>query len=137
MAEFVGAFKGLYESICAPTFAPALQQIARAIGQVLSPKCVQGPFVDKDPGTPGVQYDCAVTDRQFQADGTEVGTLIPSCDGPHQGKCWALAPDPANCPGADQLVLQFTPPPDPSVSSLYAVVSCAVCIPGSADPGCR
>jgi len=136
MFGFVDALGGIYESICAGTFAPALMQIATAISVKLGPQCVQGPFVDKDPSKPGVQYDCSVVDRQLQAGGAVVETALPSCDDPHQGKCWTLTADPRNCAGPDQLLLSFVPAPDPSVSNLSVSVSCSVCIPGTPQPGC-
>jgi hypothetical protein len=133
--SFINALGGIFESICADSFRPPLEMIGNAIAGRLGPACVQGPFVDNDPSTPGIQYDCSVVDEQFQDDGTEVDTVVPACDAPHQGKCWTLVAD-AACPGPNQLVLQFTPMPDPSTSNLNAAVSCAVCIPGVADPRC-
>src|SRR5262249_8708718 len=66
LSEFVQAFgrNGVFESICADSFAPALMTIAKTIGQVLGPQCVQGQLVDKD-GDPsnGLQPDCTVTDH--------------------------------------------------------------------------
>jgi hypothetical protein len=136
ISGFVDAFAGIYRSICEASFAPALTQIAMAIGKKLGPKCVQGPFVDKDLTKLGIQPDCSVVDRQLQAGGAVLDTALPSCDDPHDGKCWTLTADPANCPGADQLVLGFVPPPDPSLSNLTVSVSCSVCIRGKPQPGC-
>jgi hypothetical protein len=137
--EFVSAFDGFYESICAPTFAPALRQIAGAIGKQIGPPCIKGPFEDRDAITPGAQADCQVTERRTQlvdrATGAEA--VIPSCDGPHHGRCWSLVADSTRCPGADEMVLELTPPPDPTVSSLDLAISCAICPPSVVDPRCE
>jgi hypothetical protein len=142
LRAFIDAFgsNGVFESICAASFAPALTVIANTIGQILKPKCIQGQLVDTDPNTPGIQPDCTVTDRSFDAMGNEIDKVIPSCAAqPTAPKCWQLADDPTNCPStptAPQQVLQFVPPPDPSTSNLNASVSCALCIPGVQSPGC-
>jgi len=142
LKAFVDAFgaNGVFESICADSFAPALTAIASTIGQVLRPKCIEGPLVDKDPNRPGLQPDCAVVDHSFDDQGVETSTVVPSCaDEPTAPKCWQLADDPTDCPSTDahpQQVLAFVPPPDPGTSNLNATVSCSVCIPGETSPGC-
>jgi len=143
LAELVEAFgrNGVFESICADSFAPALIAIAQTIGKVLGPKCVQGQLVDED-GDPsnGLQPDCSVVEHSYDAQGNVTDTVIPSCDdAPGAPKCFKLADDPANCPStpaAPEKVLTFVPPPDPTVSNLNASVSCVVCVAGVSTPGC-
>jgi hypothetical protein len=146
LQAFIEAFgsNGVFETICAPSFAPALTVIANTIGQVLKPQCVQGRLADKD-GDPsnGVQPDCSVVDHAFSNDTPpqEIDTVVPSClDAPSAPKCWKLVDDANNCPStpdAPQKVLAFVPTPDAGVSDLNASVSCALCIPGAkGDPRC-
>jgi hypothetical protein len=139
---FVDAFgaNGVFESICANSFAPALSRIAATIGKALGSKCIHGQLVDKDPNTPGIQPDCAVTDRAFDDQGMEIDTVIPSCDvAPAAPKCWKLVDDPVTCPSTamtPQKALVFVPPTPPSTSSLNSAVECAICVPGVKRPGC-
>jgi hypothetical protein len=143
LAQFVEAFgrNGVFESICADTFAPALMTIAKTIGQVLGQQCVQGQLVDKD-GDPtnGLQPDCTVVDHAYDAMGNTIDTVIPSCDdSPTAPKCWKLVDDATKCPSTaamPQKVLTFVPPPDPTQSNLNASVSCAICISGVTSKGC-
>jgi hypothetical protein len=146
LKRFVNSFgddNGLYLSICADSFAPALNKIADRLSQIIEPGCVQGRLADKD-GDPtnGVQPDCTVSDRSFDDQGNLVETPVPACaDQPGAPRCWKLDPPHAGgrCSGVTDVpvsVLDFVPAPDPSVSSLDAAISCVVCIPGVVTPGC-
>jgi hypothetical protein len=92
IAELVKAFgaNGLLLSICAPSFAPALQLIAQAIGA--TPHCL---------ARPAVQANCTATVD---------GTPLPAC-GTQGGAltCFAVR---ANlvCPSGSDVVFQNTAP---------------------------
>jgi hypothetical protein len=148
LAAFVRAFgaNGLFLTICADSFAPALQGIAEQIGKVLGPKCVQGQVIQNN-GIP----DCTVVDVNYVdmstggapagCTGTPVGSqlkiecpLAACASNGNTAPCWQLAND-AMCPNAK--VLQVMRPAGNLPSDLNSEVSCSVCIPGSADPRCN
>jgi len=90
---------GLYETICADDFGPAMQHIAEAL---IEPKagCLRGEPVDRDPAMPGLQPDCTVSQTHRTGDGTAFEVAVPGCDSTAAGSpCWRLAPD-ARCAAA-------------------------------------
>jgi len=100
VGEWVKAFgrNGVLQSICDTSFEPAMKRIADEIGRVLGPKCVTGVFGDKDPNTPGTQYDCVVTDQLMDpATNKSNDSIVPACaDNGGAKPCWHLDTD-ATC----------------------------------------
>lgn len=139
--QWIDAFpNGIFLPICQESFAPALQNIAMKISQVIGPKCINGPFLDKDPVAAGTQYDCRVADRAPNPSGVLVETPVPACDESAAGTfpCWQLVDSP-NCQGGRLMQIQRTPPGmmPPPATELNTRVECAICIPGSDDPRCQ
>jgi hypothetical protein len=154
LKAFVDAFgaNGLFESICANTFAPALMTIAQTLSRVLGPKCIIGQPLDKNgqPTTDGpaaantpqgttqtaVGADCSVVEHSFDPSGMEVNTILPSCQDNPNTKCWNLDVNPGTqtmpvCPALNMgatpsHVLDLNPPPDPTTSGLNVSVSCSI-----------
>jgi hypothetical protein len=135
---FVNAFgsNGLFLSICADSFAPALQTIAEQIGKTLGPKCVEGTLADKDLTTAGIQPDCTVVDHTFDDAGNQIDTTVPACaDNNNTPPCWQLQDGNAMaCMG--QHILAVMRPPGNQPSDLNSSVSCAICIPNVETPAC-
>src|SRR5262249_32383066 len=80
-AAFVKAFgdHGLFLTICAESFAPALQGIAERIGHLTTPSCLRLTGlrrVSLDSQVP----DCQVTQQVTDAKGATHATPIPACD---------------------------------------------------------
>jgi len=136
--QFVDAFgsNGVFESICAASFSPALADIATALSRILSPQCVSGQLLDvngdraaDDPNGVAQGPDCAVTQHFVDASGTASDTVIPSCQESSGGQCWNLVTDPARCPasgGVPAHMLTLTPPPSPNGAGLKLGVSCSI-----------
>lgn len=131
--QWVDAFgaNGLSQTICANSFAPALQLIANQIAGIYAPPCVSGPF---PPTAPGAQPACRVAD-QFFVNGTLTRVPLPNCASSAQLPCWRLVDDASGCLDGKRLVLDrgatVTPPPD-----LTTAFTCAPCAPGSTEVGC-
>lgn len=90
----------LFETICADDFGPTMQHVAEALVDV-RPGCLDGEAADRDPATPGLQPDCAVSETVREADGRVSEVAVPACEGgggppPGAPACWRLAPD-ARC----------------------------------------
>lgn len=67
------------ESICAD-LADALQSIGDFIGPPIKGACVPSSLVDRDPGTVGLQAECAVTEVRDPGTPDEDQTVLPLCD---------------------------------------------------------
>src|SRR5262249_31586588 len=80
---FVDQFgdQGRFVSICQANLADAMTTIAKLLRKVIGTPCLDGPLdtTDVDPGMPGIQIDCQVSDVTFpgRADSTE--TVLPRC----------------------------------------------------------
>ena len=132
IGEWVKEFgrNGVIQSICDASFEKSMQRIADEIGRVLGPKCVSGAFTDKDPTTPGTQYDCAVSDHVLDAGNGKPGdSIVQSCDeNGNAHPCWHFEPD-AHCqaPGAGAQSFKLTIDRDgPAPSGLFSTISCSL-----------
>ena len=96
------------------------------IGSHLASPCIDATLVDLDPGAPGLQPSCSVSDVQRPA-GTE--QALPACDATGSIRpCWRIAVDAQSCPPDPQLALEVLradfPPDDTSV-----VAQCEALVP--------
>lgn len=100
--EFIAALgrDGHFESVCQDSYAGPMARVGEFIARRFGDRCVDGPFVDGDAKTPGVQPACEVFDRTLAADGTFVDRPLASCDvsGP---PCSRLSPAAACALGFD------------------------------------
>jgi hypothetical protein len=146
ISQWVDAFggNGVFEDMCAPSFAPALQRIAEEIGKRIGTPCVTGKVLDVTGAlwTGATQPDCTVIDHQTNAQGTVVDSTLPPCAaGQNMGAtaCWHLDPGGQSCPGA--FSMGFNRPGAAPVVDLNSSVSCSVlaCPPAgtsNAPSGC-
>jgi hypothetical protein len=126
---------GLLLPICADSFAPALMTIGAKLSVLLKAQCIQGTLRDAAPTTPTLDPECQVTDRFVNDQNVTVESPVPACaDNGNNPPCWSIVDDTDNCPGAKTLnVNRGTAMPPNGLSS---DVSCVLCIPGVAQPGC-
>ncbi len=99
--ELIERFPGqnTVTTICDSDLSGALVDIGRLIVDAVGNPCFLNPLSDADPATPGTQYECAVTELQTFADGTnkELAT-VPACDdGRTRIPCWRIEADPEGC----------------------------------------
>lgn len=137
LAQWVQSFgdHGLFETICANSFAPALMQIATALGKLLGPQCVGNNLVDTDPNTPGIQPDCQVVDQSTMG-GKPFSTVLQACSvNNNTPPCWSLDVNANKCPGPF-LILNVNRGSAQLPSGLSTSLSCAQCIPGVQRTGC-
>lgn len=117
LATAFGA-NGLMSSICSDTFAPALTQIAAALGQRLGPRCLQPAVVDATGAAPALRGGCAVYESVPAAGGMRTETLLPACGGGGGGAqpCWSVAANAAcDTGGAELGITRAGAPPDGTV----------------------
>jgi hypothetical protein len=138
IGEWVKAFgrNGVLQSICDTSFRPAMMLIADEIGRVLGPKCVTGVFGDKDPNTPGTQYDCVVTEHLLDsATGKTTDSMVPACaENGNVKPCWHLDTDatcriPAGAAAGTQSLKLVTDRDGMAPNGLSSTISCALVVP--------
>jgi hypothetical protein len=140
LKSFVDAFgaRGLFESICAADFGPAMEHIAQSLVTPAAP-CVDGRLYDRAPATPGLQAECAVTERRRSAtdDAPPIDAAVRACDDVAGATpCWRLAPDPSCAGRAAGLALTVDHGAATPVPGTRASWSCRVCVAGDTSPGC-
>jgi len=125
---------GVFLSVCADSFAPALQAVAQEIAQETGVPCIDGE-VKTTTGPHGARPNCSVSDHALNAQGLTIDTALPSCvDSQNVAPCWTLAADPA-CPNGS--LISVSRPAGAAPPTLDTTVECAVCTVGSTDPSCH
>ncbi|HVU51180.1 MAG TPA: hypothetical protein VHL80_10865 [Polyangia bacterium] len=113
--QWVDAFgdNGVFESVCADSYAPALTHIAEQVGKAMGPPCLPAE-VDAT--------RCTFTDRVVDAQGQVTSTRLQQCaDTADAGPCWRVATDASSCPTGQVLT---TNRPGSVDASLTTVVTC-------------
>jgi hypothetical protein len=140
--ELTNAFgaNGVMASICDPSLAPALSNVAARIATLIKPPCL-ALIRDTDPDQPGLQPDCVVEDDIVEADGSKRVTSFGICD-PNAPvpPCLSLSPpDQTNGCEAGSWALYLATGPDPVAScgplAQTVHVSCRTCADPT-DPAC-
>jgi hypothetical protein len=135
LQQWVNGFgdHGLATSICDDTLNSALDRIAKLIIVNLGPQCITGTLMDGDPSTPELDPICQVMDVYTDAQKQLHQTVLQACAVNPAPPCWALVDD-QKCPGAKKL--DVTRAGGTLPDGLETNVSCSLCIPGVARPGC-
>jgi hypothetical protein len=89
--------------------------------------------MDGDPSTPELDPICQVMDVYTDAQKQLHQTVLQACAVNPAPPCWALVDD-QKCPGAKKL--DVTRAGGTLPDGLETNVSCSLCIPGVARPGC-
>jgi hypothetical protein len=128
VAQAVSDLGGVRFDICDEDFSPAMDKIAKAIGKLIEPECLQGTIENDAAGQP----DCTVTDRSFAPDGRPVDKALPYCGtnaASFPSPCWRLV-DSADCGTGRQLLVCRDPTcastPTTGVVASDLVVECAI-----------
>src|SRR5262249_53977599 len=110
LASLVGGLgsNARYLTICAPSFAPSLQNVAESVGKVMGPQCIESRLADGDTATPGLQPDCEVGDVLPDDHGAHTEQAIPACSANgNTPPCWTIADGNAlACQGSKILAVQ-------------------------------
>ena len=135
LLQWVNAFgnHGVAQDICADTLDDALKTIANLIKINLGPPCVTGQLMDRDPSTPELDPECQVTDIYTDDQKHEHQSALQACAVNATPPCWSLVDD-VQCAGAKKL--NVTRAAGTLPDGLHTTISCSLCIPGVARPGC-
>lgn len=127
--QFLNGFTGsVFSSVCDPSYAGAMINIAKTINQKFAPPCFTGQIAKTADGTP----DCSVIDRAL--DGAGSSQALPNCDqnGNH-APCWSLVTGDQSCSG--QLLNVTTS--GTGGGAIDRSIECSICVPGVSRPGCE
>ena len=131
ISQFVSAFPNyVLASICDASYASSMQQIATKLGQLIVPPCITGTIETDAHGEP----ECSVIEHLTDMQQTKMDRAVQSCAETNgAAPCWTLAPNPMACAG-----LQLTITDEPGIASdkESSTINCALCLPGSTEPGC-
>jgi hypothetical protein len=79
--------RSMLTSICQADLSGGLQRIGQLLDTVtLDYPCIEGVLADVEPGTPGMQAECSVTQH---SPGLEA-EVLPACDGDTNRPCWRI-----------------------------------------------
>lgn len=131
LSELAQAFgpNGLFETLCADSFAPALQRIGDKVIHGVTPPCLDDKVVDADPQTPALEADCtAIADDDH-------GNMMPlaRCLDASSAPCWEIISDPANCGARKRVAFHV----GRAVGSPSTTLTCQICAPNDPRPGCQ
>ena len=131
-AEFAHAFQNsVVASICDPNYSQSMIAIAGALGQLIKPPCIESKIQNDANGNP----DCSVIENLTDASGKQTHQAIRNCnENGNRAPCWSLTPGVMGCTGQSLKVTDT--PANMMSSSENSTVSCALCAPGVAAPGC-
>jgi hypothetical protein len=136
---FVEAFgaRGLFESICAADFGPAMEHIARTLIPDVVP-CVSARLYDRDLALAGVQPDCAVSEeipRELGEAPLEIA--VPSCDiAGGATPCWRVGPDARCAASPEGMAIIIDHGAVAASPNTHARWSCRGCAASDTTPSC-
>ena len=131
-AEFAYGFQNsVVASICDKDYSQSMTAIAAAIGHLITPPCIEGKIQNDAKGTQ--------TARSSRTSPTPAATrptqAIQNCnENGNTPPCWSLAPGMMGCTGQSLKVTDTAA--NMMAASEDSTVSCALCVPGVAAPGC-
>ncbi len=102
LKAFIDQFpqRGTVQTICNDDLSDALNVIAQLLAKVIGNPCIEGD-IDTDKSTPGVQYDCQVSDVRYPGELRQEETVLKQCSSatpdPSEYPCWRLEVDAMNC----------------------------------------
>jgi hypothetical protein len=132
VAEFAHAFpNSVLASICDADYSRSMAAIAAAFGHLITPPCIESKIQNDADGNP----DCSVIENLTDASGKQTHQAIPNCnENGNTAPCWSLTPGMMGCTGQSLKVTDTAA--NMMSSSENSTVSCALCVPGIASPGC-
>ena len=136
LAQFMNAFpNSVQASICDPSYAASMTDIANKLGQLITPPCITGKIQNDAMGNPA----CAVVEHLTDMQGNKQDIAIQNCaENGGSSPCWSMMAGGTNCANGAQLKVTDTTNANPASES--ATINCSLCLPVPAGstppPGC-
>ena len=130
--QFLESFKNsVVASICDPTYANSMAEIATKLGQLITPPCITGTIQLDSNSLPM----CSVVENLTDSSGAMKQIALQNCaaSGANQSQCWKLATGVAGCAGSQMTVIDTV---NANPLSENSDVNCSLCLPGAAVAGC-
>jgi len=130
--EFALSFQdSVVASICDDDYSQSMAAIAKKLGQLLQPPCITDKLQTDAMGNPA----CSVTETLTDASSNKMDIPLPNCnENGNQAPCWTFVAGTDQCTG-QQLKINDTPA-NMNAASESSTISCSLCLPGVAGPGC-
>ena len=132
ITQFASAFPNyVLASICDPSYADALSNIAQSLAVLMTPPCIMGSIATDAQGQPR----CSVIENVTNG-ATTTQTAVPNCnENGDVAPCWNLDPGVQGCEG--QSLTINNSPEYIQTNALSATISCALQLPPASDGGCE
>jgi hypothetical protein len=130
--QFANAFPhSVVGSICDGDYSQSMTAIAAAIGQFFTPPCIDSKLQNDALGNP----DCSVIENLTDSSGHQTHVAIENCnENGNTPPCWTLEPGMNGCTGQSLKVNDSAA--NMMAASENSTISCSLCMPGVAAPGC-
>jgi len=130
--QFANAFpNSVIGSICDLNYSQSMDAIAKKLGQFFTPPCIESKIQNDAKGNP----DCSVIENLTDASGNQTHLAIENCnENGNTPPCWTLETGMNNCTGQSLKVNDSAA--NMMAASENSTVSCSLCMPGVAAPGC-
>jgi hypothetical protein len=137
ISRFVSAFPNyVLASICDASYASSMAEIAKRLGQLITPPCITGTIENDGNGQP----ECSVVEHLTDMQQNKKDRVVQSCaETNNAAPCWTLAPppvDPTNPTTCAGQQLTITDEAGIATNLESSTINCALCLPGSTEPGC-
>ncbi len=131
-AQFANAFRNsIIGSICDGDYSQSMNQIAAKLSQFFTPPCIDSKLQNDALGNP----DCSVIQNLTDASGHQSHVAIENCnENGNTAPCWTLEPGTNGCTGQELKVKDSAA--NMTAASEDSTISCSLCMPGVAAPGC-
>jgi hypothetical protein len=130
--QFANAFPfSIIGSICDLDYSQSMTQIAAKLGQFFTPPCIDAKIQNDAKGNP----DCSVIENLTDSSGNQTQQAIVNCnENGNTPPCWTLEAGMNGCTGQSVQVKDSAA--NMMASSENSTISCSLCMPGIAAPGC-
>jgi len=134
ITQFVNGFhNSVVTSICDDSYQAAMSGIAAGIGGMMTAS--GSPCLNVTPHQNALGHpDCSITNEGTNAGETKAIVVRDCLENGGAAPCWTLAPDATTCPDGGLALMVSPDPANPNVDEV--LISCEVCRPGVAAPGC-
>jgi hypothetical protein len=130
--QFANAFpNSVVASICDSDYSQSMLAIAEQLTQFFTPPCIESKIQNDANGNP----DCSVIENLTDDSGNQTHPAIANCnENGNTPPCWTLVPGVMGCTGQSLKVNDSAA--NMMASSENGTISCSLCVPGVAAPGC-
>jgi hypothetical protein len=131
LQQFLTSFpNSVVASICDPSYAMSMTEIAQALGALITPPCITQKIQTDAKGNP----ICSVTEHLTDMQGAKTDVPVQSCaENGGTMPCWSIVTGVMGCNGGQLNIMDNA---IANSAAENATVDCSICLPGVTEPGC-